>query len=247
MLHCDADQEYGDDMNTAVYDKTDKGREEIATRKYHVAPRLRTLLVMIDGRLPLDALLKNFAGLGVTQDSIDELLTQDYITLVSGSTQAAAPAPAAPAHPRPASTPAARMAARRAAGAAEHEPAPAASTEAEQIPVVSEPVLRVVASIPAEAAAEEAPVATPQDEAEQFRHLYDFYNQTIKSTIGLRGIMLQLKVEKCATVADFRELRLQYLEAVLKAKGSEMAHSMRGRLDQLLGGKPERDDFNLPE
>lgn len=237
-------------MNTAVYDKTDKGREEIATRKYHVAPRLRTLLVMIDGRLPLDALLKNFAGLGLNQDSIDELINQEYITLVSGSTQA--PVPPAPAHPRPASTPAARMAARRAAGAAEHLAAagaaehlaaPAEAPGSEPASEASEPVLRVAASAPAE----QAPVATPQDEADQFRHLYDFYNQTIKSTIGLRGIMLQLKVEKCATVADFRELRLQYLEAVLKAKGSEMAHSMRGRLDQLLGGKPERDDFNLPE
>ena len=204
-------------MNTCVYDKTEKGREEIATRKYRVSPRLRTLLVMIDGRLPLDALLKNFAGLGVTQDSVDELLNQEYIALVSGS-PAAAPAPQA-------KPPAAARAA----------PAPAAPA-----PV---PELRVVPAAPAA----DAPVAEPVNEAEQFRHLYDFYNQTIKSTIGLRGIMLQLKVEKCATVADFRELRLAYLEAVLKAKGSEMAHSMRGRLDHLLGGKPERDDFVLPD
>ena len=59
------------------------------------------------------------------------------------------------------------------------------------------------------------------------RALYDFYNQTIKSTIGLRGIGLQLKVEKAAGIADFRALRLPYLQAVLKAKGREMALSLR--------------------
>ncbi|MFD2272493.1 hypothetical protein ACFS07_18645 [Undibacterium arcticum] len=40
----------------------------------------------------------------------------------------------------------------------------------------------------------------------------------LKSTIGLRGFTLQLKVERANTVADFRELRQPYLEAVLKAK-----------------------------
>ncbi len=48
-------------------------------------------------------------------------------------------------------------------------------------------------------------------------------------------MMLQLKVDKCVTIEDFRELRDAYLEAVLKAKGREMALSLSGRLDQLLG------------
>jgi hypothetical protein len=84
------------------------------------------------------------------------------------------------------------------------------------------------------------------DSPERFRALYDFYNQTIKSTIGLRGIALQLKVEKAAGIDDFRALRLQYLQAVLKARGREMAVSLRDRLDQQLGGKPAIDDFELP-
>ena len=217
-------------MNSSVYDKTDKGREEIATRKNQLSPRLRTLLVMIDGRLPLEQMLKNFAGLGVTQENIDELIAQEYIALVSGG---AAPAEAPRA---PAARPGVRRPPGPAAKAAEDDTAPEALAE-------PEPEAAMQAA-PAEPAAPAAPVQT---EAEQFRHLYDFYNQTIKSVIGLRGIMLQLKVEKCANVADFRELRLPYLEAVLKAKGSEMAHSMRGRLDHLLGGKPEHEDFRLPE
>ncbi|MDQ1921448.1 hypothetical protein [Massilia pseudoviolaceinigra] len=218
-------------MSTMVYDKTDKGREEISTRKNQLSSRLRTILVMIDGRHSLEDLLRNFAGIGVTADSVKELLQEGYIFLASGEEPAAPAAPKLPASAR------ARQVARRVAGAegAHHDdlhddgaaPLPAvASADAPSAPALAESQL---------------------DDATRFRHLYDFYNQTIKSTIGLRGIMLQLKVEKCNNVDDFRALRLQYLEAVLKAKGSEMARSLRGRLDELLGGKPTHDDFTLPD
>lgn len=218
-------------MSAMVYDKTEKGREEISTRKHQLASRLRTLLVMIDGRLPLDDLLRNFAGVGVTEDNVKELLNEGYIFLASGSEPDPGPPSRLPGSAR------ARQIARRAAGVegAHHE-----ADLHEEAPV---PLPQVASS----------PLQSPQalaesllDDATRFRHLYDFYNQTIKSTIGLRGILLQLKVEKCGNVADFRALRLQYLEAVFKAKGSEMARSLRGRLDELLGGPPEHDDFTLP-
>ena len=237
-------------MATLIYDKTDKGREEIATRKHRVPPRLRTLLVMIDGNLPLDALLKNFAGLGVTKESIDELVDQDFISLVAGGLEPDVAEPDVPGRP-PASSKA-RMAARRAGPSSILGPSsvlgdqgPATEPMPEPMPAstsASNPPLPRVAAAPDENA-----VPIPNDDAERFRHLYDFYNQTIKSTIGLRGIMLQLKVEKCSTIDDFRELRQQYLEAVLKSKGSEMALSMRGRLDQLLGGPPANDPFIVNE
>jgi hypothetical protein len=99
-------------MNTCIYDKTDKGREEIATRKYQVPSKLRTLLVMIDGRRSMDVLSKNFAGLGQADDAIHELLSQDYITLVGGGPAANEPALAA-AMPRPPASARARMLARR--------------------------------------------------------------------------------------------------------------------------------------
>ena len=189
-------------MNTCVYDKTDKGREEIATRKYQIPPRLRSLLVMIDGRRSLDSLLSNFSAIGVTEESIQELLREEYIAVV---------------------------------GNAELRPAPAPPPRAPVIDALRE------ATLPDPVIHNAAPT---MNEQERFAALYAFYNQTIKSTIGLRGVMLQLKVEKCATVDDFRALRLAYLEGVLKAKGREMALSLRERLDHLLGGKPADDPFD---
>jgi hypothetical protein len=198
----------GADVKTSVYDKTDKGREEIATRMYHVPSKLRALLLLVDGRCTLEVLLKNVAGLGLNQDHVTELLAGEYIVLISGG-------------------------------------------PVEEVP--PEPVVRKIAPLRAKVGHHaRAPVYTPTPEelaaaaeAERFRALHDFYSQTVKSTFGLRGFALQMKVDKAESVDDLRALRLPYLEAVLKAKGSEMARSLRDRLDHLLGDKPDSDDFLL--
>lgn len=163
---------------TTIYDKTPKGREEIATRKYQLAPRLRTLLVLVDGKQAGEELLKKVAGLGLTDQGIRDLLEEGFIqALVPLASTLDAPA--------------------------EREEA----TGAEDV--------------------------LPPGQS-QFQAIYAFYTATIKSTIGLRGYALQLKVEKASSIADFRALRQPYLETVLRAKGNEMARSLRARLDQLL-------------
>jgi hypothetical protein len=165
-------------MNTSIYDKTDKGREEIATRKFQLASRLRALLVLVDGRRPEEELLRNVAGIGLTQSALQELLEQGYIVLTTS--YASLPEP--------------------------EEAEPAAT----------------------------AAMAAPADPVQQFRSVYDFYNKTIKSTMGLRGFPLQLKVEKAGSVAELRELRAPYLEGVTKAKGRDTAALLVQQLDQLL-------------
>lgn len=202
-------------MNTCIYDKTDKGREEIATRKYHLAAKLRTLLVMIDGRQPLGSLMKNLGPLGLSEDHVDLLLGEQYIVLVGGGPSESAAEPQAVAR-APVSA-RARMLARNAARQERMQ-----GVEPDEQPDVA-------------------------DEAIRFRALYAFYNESIKATLGLRGLPLQLKVEKAADVGDLRALRLPFLQAALKAKGRDAALELRERLDDLLGGAPEADDFALPD
>jgi hypothetical protein len=60
-----------------IFDKTDKGREEIATRRYRLAPRLRTLLLLIDGKQSTGQLLQKIAGLD--EQSIADLLDGGFI------------------------------------------------------------------------------------------------------------------------------------------------------------------------
>ena len=166
-------------MNTSIYDKTAKGKEEIATRKHQLATRLRTLLVLIDGRRTEEELLRNVAGLGLGASALAELVEHGYVVLATSYASLPEPSPAdtGPAHP---------------------------------------------------------PIPEPAQIA-QFQSIYDFYNKTIKNTIGLRGFTLQLKVEKASSVAELRELRQAYIEAVQKARGSETAAALARQLDHLLG------------
>lgn len=187
---------------TKVFDKTDKGREEIATRKYHLSPRARSLLVMIDGKQNADDLLKKVAGLGLTEQCMADLLQEGYIR--EAASQASAAPPPSPAVSMPGTASPARIQAAETTGA--------------------------IALVPAAMASENV----LQDGQTQFEAIYRFYNETIKSTIGLRGYGLQLKVEKAASIEDFRQLKKPYLEAVAKAQGQEMARSLRDRLDKLL-------------
>lgn len=177
-------------MTNHILDKTDKGREEIATRKYQLAPRLRTLLLLVDGKQRTDALLAKVVGLGLSEENIAALIENGFIQISASPTAA--------------------------------ELAPASSAPA------AEPVQ------PESESKTPVPQGILADGETQFSALYHFYTETIKSTIGLRGYGLQLKVERANSIDDFRELRRPYLEAVLKAKGKEMARSLRDRLDQLL-------------
>ena len=213
-----------------IYDKTDKGREEISTRKYHVAAKLRSLLLMIDGHRPLEMLMKNFGALGLTQEHVAELLSEGYISLIDAGEPEPGPEPVTAA-PRPVVSARARAVARRAASVhAHHEHEHEQHGEADGTPHDLQ-APQEVHRTPVQAA------AAGVSEAEIFMAVREFYTQTIKSTLGLRGMMLQLKVEKCAGMADLRELRDVYLDAVLKSKGREMALSLSGRLDQLLGNE----------
>ena len=84
-------------MKGDVYAKTDKGREEIATRGDRLPARLRSLLLMIDGQRAVDSLP------GATDDNMATLLQGDYIVLQAKAAVVQVPAPA-PA-PKTASAP----------------------------------------------------------------------------------------------------------------------------------------------
>jgi hypothetical protein len=193
-----------------IFDKTEHGRAEIATRGQAVAPRLRTLLLLVDGKTSSDELLRKVAGLGLNQEHLDELLQAGLIQAGGESDSASTGNVAATT----AETKEAREAAATTTPAVAKNVAPATPVSPEQI--------------------------LPPGQT-QFEAIYHFYNDTIKSMIGLRGYGLQLRVERASSVQDFRELRQAYLEAVLKSKGEEIARSLRGRLDQLLylGERPQ--------
>lgn len=72
-------------MQNSIFIKTQKGREEIVTRKHGLALRLRALLVMIDGQHSTTSLLEKVSGLGLDEHSIEKLLEDGYIQSAENS------------------------------------------------------------------------------------------------------------------------------------------------------------------
>ena len=176
-------------MTTIIYDKTEKGLEEIQTRKHHLASRLRSLLVLVDGKTSDEGLLKKVAGLGLDSASLAELLRSGFIIPRAGAVQSDHQNDAPTAAPVPAAAP---------------------------------------------AAAQGLPPVTLAEGETLYQALYNFYTSTIKANLGLRGYAMQLKVERCSGIDDFKALRQPFLEAVQKSKGQDVANGLAARLDQLL-------------
>jgi hypothetical protein len=76
---------------SAAYGKTPKGEEEIATRRYRLSPRERSLLVMSDGRISGADLAKRAAVLGDPDALLGALIGGGFIEAIEP------PAPAEPA------------------------------------------------------------------------------------------------------------------------------------------------------
>lgn len=93
-------------MSAIVYAKTDKGRDEIATRRCRLPARQRALLLLIDGERSLALLVQQFGAAGATEDNAALLLRGEFIAPVREARVQAAGAPVvtlhAPVPPQPA-------------------------------------------------------------------------------------------------------------------------------------------------
>lgn len=69
---------------------------------------------------------------------------------------------------------------------------------------------------------------------ELFQVLHDFYTETIKQNLGLRGYNIQFIVERATTLQDFHELRAPFLDAINKSQTEKKALELRDQLDELL-------------
>jgi hypothetical protein len=78
----------------SVYRKTDKGIAEIETRANRLVPRLRTALIMVDGKRS-DNDLRTLCG-GDPEEVLGSLLAQGYIEVI-GTVAERPPAPPPPA------------------------------------------------------------------------------------------------------------------------------------------------------
>lgn len=223
------------DQADAVYRKTDAGQDEIRTRARRLDHKLRALLLIVNGERSREALLAQVSGMGVAPEAFDILLEQGLIAVLPGAvpdtpitdTQANAAYEPSPSHP---------------GGSA--PPPTAASPAGENTNLFSAYAMRRVEP-PVEPAgsAASSPASPVPAGAQAYQQLYHFLTDVIGKHLGLRGYVMQVKVEKAATPAELAGLRNALFAALQKAKGDITAHAIVGQLDQLvstLGVVPER-------
>lgn len=165
-------------MDDIFFDKSEKGREELVTRKYQLPSKLRPLLVIIDGKHCSSLLLKKVAGLGLTEDSLATLLEQGFVV------------------------------------------------QKDILPTII-PVDKSLSHVP-----KKRLLCTPKPE--RIVAIRQFFNESIKSKLGLRGFALQLKVERAVSIFDFLELGEVLIDSIQKSKGVDVACLIRSELDVLL-------------
>lgn len=66
---------------THIYQKTNKGFEEIRSRRYKLPKKPRVLLILVDGKTPLDVVLGQARALGIEESVVGELIAEGFISL----------------------------------------------------------------------------------------------------------------------------------------------------------------------
>jgi hypothetical protein len=69
----------------AVLSKTAKGADEIATRKYKLEQRLRSLLIVVNGKATAGELVEMFAQAGDITPRLEKLIADGFIAEAAGA------------------------------------------------------------------------------------------------------------------------------------------------------------------
>jgi hypothetical protein len=83
----------------AILAKTNKGREEMATRQHELSPSLRFALILVDGRSPLARLLVRGAGLPNLDEALEMLVQMGFVEVAGERSWGGAGAEPDPADP----------------------------------------------------------------------------------------------------------------------------------------------------
>lgn len=167
-----------------IHRKTAKGLSEVQTRAFHLPPRLRSLLIMVDGKRS-DAELS--AMLPQAGEILQALAGQGFIE-VAAQAPAPPPAPPQPPPPPPPPPPAALQAPRRDAAGAEGSAAAVAvapaATASTDFPARRRQVLRLFNDI---AGPDGEPMAIKMERARSLEELRALLPQAVNLVGLLRG------------------------------------------------------------
>lgn len=203
-------------MQIIIYDKTDKGREEIATRKWQLPSRMRSLLVLIDGKKSDAEIVQKIGGLGLNLQSLQELQDKEFIQRVSVD---AVPAPD-------------DLDLTQEASNVTLDSNTLGSIDAlEESQTIFEPSADQDDAWNVEL---DRLLDDEDDEEKESRvdMMKRYLGDNIKENLGLKGFFLQRKLQKMQTLDELHVFRQAYVSAILHSKGKDKAIELRDEFDQ---------------
>lgn len=208
-------------MQIIIYDKTDKGREEIATRKWHLPSRMRSLLVLIDGKQSDAQLVKKTGGLGLSAQSLEELLENGFIQRVSVDTDESVVIDGNDSLDLTATAPSTFTAI-----------ADSTLGSIEESQTIFEASEEETASWRADL--ETLLQANTNDDHRESRvdMMKRYLAGLIKENLGIKGFFLQRKLLKANSLYDIHAFRHPYISAILHSKGKDKAIALRDEFDE---------------
>lgn len=205
-------------MQLIIYDKTEKGREEIATRHYQLPSRMRSLLVLIDGKKSDAELIHKISGLGLNLQNLQELLDQGFIQ----------------GHALE------EIEEIQAIGLDD------TLTGVPHVFEESRTVFEAPNTADGWTTPLDVLMADNGDDEEVQESRVDmikrFMSDTIKESLGFKGFFLQRKVQKAHSLEELHALRRDYVTAILHSAGKDKAVEMRDAFDQRLYARFSLDD-----
>ncbi|MBI3713651.1 MAG: hypothetical protein HY253_11925, partial [Burkholderiales bacterium] len=198
-------------MQIIIYDKTDKGREEIATRKWQLPSRMRSLLVLIDGKKSDAEIVQKIGGLGLNLQSLQELQDKEFIQRVSVE---AIPAPD-------------DLDLTQETANVTLDSNTLGSIDAlEESQTIFEP-----SPDQDDAWNVDLDRLLDDEEEEEKESRVDmmkrYLGENIKENLGIKGFFLQRKLQKMRSLDELHVFRQAYVSAILHSKGKDKAIALR--------------------
>ncbi|MDM0013771.1 hypothetical protein QTH87_15135 [Variovorax sp. J22P168] len=178
--------------------KTEAGQRVLKDRSISLTPRQRTAFILFDGKRSLAEVLA--AGMGVTREEIDQLLSHGLLAQVGGGAAPAAAEVAVPATAAP-------------------SPVAAASGGAHALVEPSSDAAAAVSTVAAPAAGRSL--------QQRYKDAYPIATQ-LTGSLGLRGFRLNLSVEGTTNYEQLLELFPKIQAAVGADKAATLEKALRG-------------------
>ena len=209
-------------MQITIYDKTDKGREEIATRKWHLPSRMRSLLVLIDGKKTDADIVQKIGGLGLNLQSLQELKDEDFIQRVYVESDEVDTQLVLNSNDLDLTVAPSKF---------DSDANTLSAIEALEPQTIFEPANEDEAVWNDNLDALLAKYDDDDNRQSRVDMMKAYLAPLIKENLGLRGFFLQRKLQKARSLEDIHAFRHPYIAAILHAKGKDKAVELRDEFD----------------